>query len=90
MVEYNDILSLGREAMILALLSALPILGAALLSSLLTAVIQSIARISETALSIVPRILAVGAALIFTGPWIGHRVALFATKVWSLLQGVGI
>jgi len=90
MVETTDILALGREAVVLALTLSSPLLCAALLSGLVTAVLQSITRLSDTALSIVPKIIAVSLVLILAGPWMGGRLAGFATRIWSLLQAVDL
>ena len=88
MMETGDILFLVREAIMLALLMSLPLLGIVLLTSIFTMVIQSLTKVSESALSVVPRILAVMVTLLVAGPWMGSRVAGFAERVWILLQSV--
>jgi len=81
------LLHLGREALLLALLLSAPPLGAALLVGLLTGLLQAAMQLQEHALGAVPRIVAVIAALVATGPWIGARLARFAAEVLALAAG---
>ena len=90
MVQTADILSLVKEAIVLALLLALPLLGAALVSAIFTVILQSMTKVSETAISIVPRIVAVMLTLVIAGPWMSARIAGFAERVWSLIQAVDL
>ena len=81
------ILHLGREALLLALLLSAPPLLTALLVGLLTGLLQAATSLQEHALGAVPRITVVIASLIITGPWIGARLARFATEVLALAAG---
>ncbi len=81
------ILHLGREALLLALLLSAPPLLTALLVGLLTGLLQAATSLQEHALGAVPRIAVVIASLIITGPWIGARLARFATEVLALAAG---
>ena len=78
------LLHLGREALLVALLVSAPPLLAALLVGLVTGLLQAATQLQEHALGAVPRIVAVIAALIITGPWIGARLARFAAEVLTL------
>jgi flagellar biosynthesis protein FliQ len=46
-------------------------------------------KVSEPVLTYVPRIIAVVLAVLLAGPWIGGRVAVFAERVWSMIQVAG-
>jgi flagellar biosynthesis protein FliQ len=83
----GTVLHLGREALLLALLVSAPPLGAALVVGLLTGVLQAATQLQEHALGAVPRIAAVIAALLVTGPWMGARLARFAAEVLALAAG---
>jgi flagellar biosynthesis protein FliQ len=85
-----DLIDIAREGLIIALMLSLPILGAAALASLVSAALQAFTRVSEPALTTIPRIVAVGLAVLAAAPWIGHRLAGFATRVWSLVHDVAI
>jgi len=76
-----DLLTLGREAMVLALLVAGPPLLAALLVGVATGLLQAATQVQEPTIAVVPRIAAVLAALLFAGPWIGARLLRFAAAV---------
>jgi flagellar biosynthesis protein FliQ len=81
------VLHLGREALLLALLLSAPPLAAALLVGLVTGLLQAATQLQEHAIGAVPRIAAVIAALVVTGPWIGARLASFAAEVLALAAG---
>ena len=86
MAHADPIFELVREAMLIALFTALPVLGAALLATLLTAILQAITRLSDAMLSVVPRILSGVVTIVVVGPWLGHRVASFAERAWAMIQ----
>jgi type III secretion protein S len=81
------LLHLGREALLVALLLSAPPLLAALLVGLVTGLLQAVTQLQEHAIGAVPRIAAVIAALIVSGPWMGARLARFAAEVLALAAG---
>ena len=81
------ILHLAREALVLALLLSAPPLLAALLSGLVTGLLQAVTQVQDPALGAVPRIAAVLATLAIAGPWIAGRLAAFAGEVLALAAG---
>ena len=83
-----DLFEIAREGLVLVLLLSLPVLGAALLTGVLTAILQAFSKVQEPALTYVPRIVAVTLAVIAAAPWLGGRVVGFAERVWSLMQVV--
>lgn len=83
-----DLLDIAREALMIAVLLSLPVLGAAFIASFVSAALQTFTKVSEPALSHVPRIVAVGAIVIAAAPWMAARIAGFAERVWSLLHDV--
>jgi flagellar biosynthesis protein FliQ len=82
------LLHLGREALLLALLVSAPPLGAALVVALAVGVLQAATQVQEPALAVVPRLVAVIAALALAGPWIGARVVRFAADCLSLVPRI--
>ncbi len=83
-----DLFDIAREALVLALLLSMPIIGAAFFAGLITALLQSLTKVSEPALTHVPRIAAVALVVLFTAPWISERVSGFAERIWSLVQAI--
>lgn len=71
------ILSLGREALLLALFLSAPPLAAALLVGLVAGALQGATQIQDHAIGAVPRLLAVLAVSGLTAPWVAHRVVRF-------------
>jgi len=82
-------LSLGRDAVMTALLVAAPILGFSLVTGLVVSVIQAVTQINEVTLTFVPKILAVFAALALFGPWSMRVMLGFAERLFANMGVVG-
>jgi flagellar biosynthesis protein FliQ len=76
----------ARQALILAALVSLPVVGIAAVVGLFVAAIQAAAQVQDPTLSHLPRMLAVIAALVAAGPWMGHQIAGFAERTFSMLN----
>ncbi len=86
----ESVLSLGQEAVKLALLLSAPPLLVALVVGLVVSIFQAATSINEATLSFIPKLLAVVAAFVVAGPWmleitLDHMRALFT----ALPQMVG-
>lgn len=79
-----------REGVLLALLLAAPLLVAALLAGVVTGLIGAFTQIQDPAVGLVPRVAAVGAALVLFAPSIGHQLDAFAGRLWTLVAMVGV
>jgi type III secretory pathway component EscS len=73
-----------REAILVVLLVSAPPLGAALAVGLLTGVAQAVTQIQEPSVAVVPRLVAVLAALGLASPWIGARLVRLAAECLAL------
>lgn len=76
------VLGLGRDAVLLTLMVAAPMLGFALVVGLVISVFQAATQIQEMTLTFIPKIVAVALALLLFLPWIlaklvGYTTALF-------------
>jgi flagellar biosynthesis protein FliQ len=80
---------LVREGMLLVLLLAAPLLVAALIAGVITGLIGAITQIQDPAVGLVPRVAAVGAAIVLFGPSIAHQLEAFAAKLWPIITAVG-
>jgi flagellar biosynthetic protein FliQ len=78
-------LEMGRNALLMTVMLAAPMMGAALLVGLLVSVFQALTQINEQTLTFVPKILAVFAALLIAGPWLMQSLIGYATNMFSLL-----
>ncbi len=63
------IVDMGRNALMVGLEVALPILGFGLIIGLLVSIFQAVTQIQEMTLTFVPKILAVAAAVAIFGKW---------------------
>lgn len=78
-----------REGLLLALLLAAPLLVAALVAGVLTGLIGAFTQIQDPAVGLVPRVAAVGVALVVFAPSIGHQLDAFASRLWPLVATIG-
>ncbi len=76
-------IDLGRQAVMLMLLLATPLLLAALIVGLIVSVLQAATQIQELTLSFVPKIVAVLVAAIIFGPWILGRLIEFSRQMFD-------
>lgn len=82
------IISLVREALLTAVILALPPLSVALLVGLAVGILQATTQVQEQSLAFVPKIFAVLITLAITAPWIIRVITNFATKVFNSIPGV--
>lgn len=64
-----EVVTLGREMLMMALLVAAPLLGFGLLAGLVVSIIQAVTQINEMTLTFVPKIVVVAVVLAFFLPW---------------------
>jgi type III secretion HrpO family protein len=81
-----ELVDIGQQALILAALVSLPVVGIAALVGLFVAAVQAAAQVQDPTLSHLPRMLAVIAALVAAGPWMGHQIAGFAERTFSMVH----
>lgn len=78
-------LDLVREALIIALKIALPILAAGLVVGLAISLLQSVTSIQEQSLSFVPKIVVMILAAAVLIPWIAQRLVEYAAMLFKLV-----
>ncbi len=76
-------LDLGREALILVLIVAGPVLVIGLVVGLLIAVFQAMTQLHEQTLTFVPKIAAMVLMAMFLGPWLVTRMLEYATDLFG-------
>ena len=80
----SDVLELGREALLMALMLSLPIIGIGMLVGLIVSLFQSMTQLQEQTLSFVPKIVAmIGIALVLI-PWLAGMLLEYATKLLGM------
>lgn len=84
-----NVIGVVREGMLLVLLLAAPVLVAALVAGIVTGLLGAFTQIQDPAVALVPRVAAVGAAIVVFAPSIGHQIVAFADKLWPLITAAG-
>jgi len=86
----ESIMTIGQQAMYIAVQLTAPILGASLIVGLTIAVFQAATQINEMTLTFVPKLATIGAVLIFAGNWmIGIMVDYIRTLYTSIPSLIG-
>ena len=84
----TQVLEIGKEAFLLALKVAGPILLAALLIGVIISILQTITQIQEMTLTFVPKLLGIGIVLLLSGQWMLGEITAWMSGLWSLIPGV--
>jgi flagellar biosynthetic protein FliQ len=84
-MTYATALSLGREAIFVALLVCGPALLLGLFTGLIISIFQAVTQIQEPTLTFVPKIVVVGIAILFFGPWMLALLTDFMQRVFDRL-----
>ena len=79
----DDVVVLGRDAMIITLLISAPMLLSGLVIGLIISVFQSVTQIQEITLSFVPKILVVFVAFVVFLPWMIDLVMGFVQPLFG-------
>lgn len=84
-----SLVALMREGVVLALVLAAPLLVAVLIAGIITGLVSAVTQIQDPAVGLVPRVAAVGIALVVFAPSIAHQLEAFAGRLWPLVVAVG-
>jgi len=85
-VTTDTILELGRDAMLVTLMAAAPMLLAGMVVGLFISVLQSVTQIQEITLTFVPKIIAVMAAFVIFLPWMMSLILQFVRSLFGGLD----
>lgn len=84
-MEINQAVDLGREALLLTLIIAAPIMGSGLIVGLTVSMFQSMTQLHEQTLSFVPKIVAMVGVSLLLVPWIAERLLEYARTMLGTL-----
>lgn len=79
----DDIVFLGRDAMLVTLLASAPMLLSGMVIGLLISVFQSVTQIQEITLTFVPKIVVVMVSFVLFLPWMVKIVLDFVQPLFS-------
>ncbi|MEM6955890.1 MAG: type III secretion system export apparatus subunit SctS [Myxococcota bacterium] len=80
-----ELTRLTAEALYLVLLVSAPALLVALVVGFIIALLQAVTQVQEQTLSFVPKLVAVGGALVAFGGWMGAQLLRFTESLWTAL-----
>jgi len=84
----DTVMSMTYMAMKVALAMAGPLLLVTLTVGLVISIFQAATQINEMTLSFIPKLLAVGAALVLLGPWLISTMVVYMRQLFTSLPGL--
>ena len=82
-MSYADAISIGREAIFVALVTAAPVLLLSMAAGLIISLFQSVTQIQEPTLAFIPKIIISALAILFFGPFMLAMLTDFTSHVFS-------
>jgi flagellar biosynthetic protein FliQ len=82
-VTVDDIVDIGRSAMIVTLLASAPMLLSGMIVGLLISIFQSVTQIQEITLTFVPKIVVVLVAFVIFLPWMSDVILVFVRDLYG-------
>jgi flagellar biosynthesis protein FliQ len=79
----TQIIDIAMQTMIVALKLSAPILFTALAVGFAVSLFQSMTQIQEFTLAFVPKVIAVGAAVVVSGNWMLHTLMTFTENLFA-------
>lgn len=79
----DDIVDLGRDAMIVTLLASAPMLLSGMIVGLLISIFQSVTQIQEITLTFVPKIVVVLVAFVIFLPWMSDIILVYVRDLYG-------
>jgi len=87
-VTDTTIIEIATQAMIVALKLSAPLLLTALCVGFVISLFQSMTQIQEFTLAFVPKVVAVGIALVISGNWMLHTIVSYTETLWSSIPSL--
>ena len=87
-MSYALVTDLARNAIMVAMLIAAPLLLVALLVGLVVSIIQTMTQVQEQTLSFVPKLLAVGATMLVALPWMLQLLVEYTANLFRSMPGL--
>ena len=87
-MSYGLIIDMARDALLLGLMLAGPLLLAALAVGLIIAIFQAVTQIQEQTLAFVVKLFAVGAVFLLTLTWMIQSAVRYTVELFRSLPGL--
>lgn len=88
-MDSGFVIYLGRHTLETALLLSAPVLVTCLVVGLVVTLLQAVTSIRDMTLTIVPKLLAVGAVLLICSNWMLQIILSFANEIFGHIQQIG-
>ena len=88
-MDSSFVLYLGRHTLETALLLAAPILLTCMVVGVTVTLFQAVTSIRDMSLTIVPKLLAVGAVMLLFGSWMLQVILKFSNEIFGHIQNIG-
>ena len=85
----TDVAALIHDFMIVTIKLSFPVLGVALVAGLVISFIQAITQINEATLAFLPKVVAIGLALVMLGPFMTATLSGFSHRVFDRIVAIG-
>ena len=83
MLDLSQALDLGREALVVSLIVAGPILLTGVVVGLMISLIQTVTQLQDQTFALVPKIVAMFAAAIVFVPWLANRLIEYTQDLFT-------
>ncbi|WP_148615860.1 flagellar biosynthesis protein FliQ [Nocardioides rubriscoriae] len=81
----TDVIEIAMQTMTVALKLSAPILVTALVVGFVISLFQSMTQIQEFTLAFVPKVIAVGIAVLISGNWMMHTLVNFTQDLFAMV-----
>ncbi len=88
-MDSSFVLYLGRHTLETALILSAPILVTCMVVGVIITLVQAVTSIRDMTLTIVPKLLAVGAVTLLFGGWTLQVMLRFTMEIFAHMQNVG-
>lgn len=83
----ESVIEFGQHALYVAMMIAAPLLLTALAVGLIIGVVQAATQINEMTLSFIPKVVAMAAVALISGPWMLRTLVQFTRQLIESLPG---
>lgn len=83
----ESVIEFGQHALYVAMMIAAPLLLTALAVGLIIGVVQAATQINEMTLSFIPKVVAMAAVALISGPWMLRTLVQFTHQLIESLPG---
>ncbi len=88
-MDSSFVIYLGRHTLETSLLLAAPILLTCMIVGLIITLFQAVTALRDMTITIVPKLLAVGAVTLIFGNWMLQVLLRFTNEIFGYMQNIG-